>query len=133
MSETFAEVPNGCHTAHTLGLVAHWLDSDRPALTRACPARRTPHAREKAQKDTTSCAVEVPPGVTLPTREDTDFRRAQLKRLTRTAALTAGGLGTGRHVFGLWGPGWSLPAAGMSLTGSQVSPAVSRWQTVTLR
>ncbi|MGB9223082.1 hypothetical protein [Mycobacterium sp.] len=31
MSETFAEVPNGCHTAHTLGLLAHWLDSDRPA------------------------------------------------------------------------------------------------------
>jgi len=39
--------------------------------------------------------------VTLPTREDTDFRRAQLKRLTRTAALTAGGIGAGRHVLGL--------------------------------
>jgi hypothetical protein len=26
MSETFAEVPNGGHTAHTLGLLAHLLD-----------------------------------------------------------------------------------------------------------
>ncbi len=26
MSETFAEVPDGGHTAHTLGLLAHLLD-----------------------------------------------------------------------------------------------------------
>ncbi len=41
--------------------------------------------------------------MTLPTREHTDFRRAQLKSLTRTAARTGGGLGAGRHVLGLWG------------------------------
>ncbi len=26
VAETFAEVPDGRHTAHTLGLLAHWLD-----------------------------------------------------------------------------------------------------------
>ncbi len=34
VAETFAEVPDGRDTAHTLGLLAHMLDSDRPALTR---------------------------------------------------------------------------------------------------
>lgn len=27
VAETFAEVPDGRPTAHTLGLLAHWLDS----------------------------------------------------------------------------------------------------------
>ena len=27
VAETFAEVPDGRHTAHTLGLLAHFLDS----------------------------------------------------------------------------------------------------------
>ncbi len=26
VAETFGEVPDGRHTAHTLGLLAHWLD-----------------------------------------------------------------------------------------------------------
>ena len=26
MAETFAEVPDGRNTAHTLGLLAHWLE-----------------------------------------------------------------------------------------------------------
>jgi hypothetical protein len=26
VAETFAEVPDGRHTAYTLGLLAHWLD-----------------------------------------------------------------------------------------------------------
>jgi hypothetical protein len=28
IAENFAEVPDGRHTAHALGLVAHWLDSN---------------------------------------------------------------------------------------------------------
>jgi hypothetical protein len=38
MSETFAEVSGGRHTAHTLGLLAHFLDptNRRPRVPQGC-------------------------------------------------------------------------------------------------
>jgi hypothetical protein len=50
--ETFAGLPDVV-TAYALRMLAHMLDSDCRALTRTCPARRTPHAGQKAQKVTT--------------------------------------------------------------------------------
>ena len=49
MAETFAEVPDGRHTVHTLRLLAHWLDPAyrrRPFLRGACgtPGWRGPLA-----------------------------------------------------------------------------------------
>ena len=47
MAETFAEVPDGRHTVHTLRLLAHWLDPTdrRRPVPQGC-LRNTRHGED---------------------------------------------------------------------------------------